>query len=166
MIDDIASVARVEEHRNTLPFSHGNIPYNLSVSCFQPCSLAAANDQWNQRSGLGRFSDVQNVFVTDSTFVSLAVGCINNLVMIIQIDCDTYVVNIHSAEGQTIPVLQPPNPSPFFTGRKDVLDKVGNIFFPRAAGSLIPRRSCLLWGMGGIGKTQICMKFIEEMSDK
>ena len=26
------------------------------------------------------------------------------------------------------------------------------------------RRSCLLWGTGGIGKTQICLKFIEEMS--
>jgi hypothetical protein len=28
------------------------------------------------------------------------------------------------------------------------------------------RRSCLLWGTGGIGKTQICLKFIEEMSDR
>jgi hypothetical protein len=28
------------------------------------------------------------------------------------------------------------------------------------------RRAGLLWGMGGIGKTQICLKFIEDMSDK
>ena len=28
------------------------------------------------------------------------------------------------------------------------------------------RRSCLLWGTGGIGKTQICLKFIEEMSGR
>ena len=28
------------------------------------------------------------------------------------------------------------------------------------------RRSCLLWGTGGIGKTQICLKFTEEMSDR
>ena len=83
-----------------------------------------------------------------------------------QVHCETYVVNIHSAEGQAIPVFRPPNPSPFFTGRKDALDKLGNIFFLRTAGSLMPRRSCLLWGMGGIGKTQICIKFIQEMSDK
>ncbi|KAF8814806.1 hypothetical protein BYT27DRAFT_6960525 [Phlegmacium glaucopus] len=28
----------------------------------------------------------------------------------------------------------------------------------------MPRRSCLLWGLGGIGKTQICLKFTEDMS--
>ena len=28
------------------------------------------------------------------------------------------------------------------------------------------RRSCLLWGTGGIGKTQICLKFIEEISGR
>jgi tetratricopeptide (TPR) repeat protein len=28
------------------------------------------------------------------------------------------------------------------------------------------RHSCLLWGTGGIGKTQICLKFIEEISDR
>ena len=28
------------------------------------------------------------------------------------------------------------------------------------------RCSCLLWGTGGIGKTQICLKFIEEMSGR
>jgi GTPase SAR1 family protein len=28
------------------------------------------------------------------------------------------------------------------------------------------RRSCLLWGMGGIGKTQVSLKFIEKMYQK
>ena len=28
------------------------------------------------------------------------------------------------------------------------------------------RHSCLLWGTGGIGKTQICLKFVEEISDR
>ena len=63
-----------------------------------------------------------------------------------------------------IPVPQKPNPSPLFTGRKDVLDKLGKIFVDRTNNR--PRRSCLLWGMGGIGKTQICLKFTEEMSDR
>ncbi|KAF8797470.1 hypothetical protein BYT27DRAFT_7125620, partial [Phlegmacium glaucopus] len=52
--------------------------------------------------------------------------------------------------------------SPIFTGRKDILDKMGKIFVHNR---LISRCFCLLWGMGGIGKTQICLKFIEEMSD-
>ena len=65
-----------------------------------------------------------------------------------------------------IPVAQKPNSSPFFTGRKDVLDNLGKLFVPRAKGGLMSRRSCLLWGMGGIGKTQICLKFTEQMSDR
>ena len=31
---------------------------------------------------------------------------------------------------------------------------------------LMSRCSCLLWGTGGIGKTQICLKFVEEMSSR
>ena len=71
----------------------------------------------------------------------------------------------NTREGQIrIPVPQKPDSSPIFTGRKDVLEELGKIFVHRAdTGS---RRSCLLWGMGGIGKTQICLKFTEEMSDR
>ena len=65
-----------------------------------------------------------------------------------------------------IPVLQKPNSSPLFVGRKDVLDKLRKIFIHCADSKLISRRSCLLWGTGGIGKTQICLKFIEEMSGR
>ncbi|KAF8805859.1 hypothetical protein BYT27DRAFT_7103550, partial [Phlegmacium glaucopus] len=63
-----------------------------------------------------------------------------------------------------MPVIQQPNSSPIFTGRQDVLDKL-KILFHRPTSRLMSRRSCLLWGLGGIGKTQICFKFIEEMSD-
>jgi len=65
-----------------------------------------------------------------------------------------------------IPVPQKPNSSPIFTGRRDVLDKLGKIFVQCFDSQLMPRRSCLLWGMGGIGKTQICLRFIEEMSER
>ena len=54
----------------------------------------------------------------------------------------------------------------FFTGRKDVLERLGKIFFQSDTSNLMLRRSCLLWGLGGIGKTQICLKFIEKMSDR
>jgi GTPase SAR1 family protein len=64
-----------------------------------------------------------------------------------------------------IPVTQMPNSSPIFTGRQDVLDVLEKIFIHQVS-SRLSRYSCLLWGMGGIGKTQICLKFIEEMSCK
>ena len=65
-----------------------------------------------------------------------------------------------------IPVTQKPNSSPIFTGRRDVLDKLEKIFPHQVTSRLMSRRSCLLWGMGGIGKTQICLKFVEDMSHK
>ena len=63
-------------------------------------------------------------------------------------------------------MLQKPNSSLIFTGRKDILDKLGKIFAPRTDIRQMSRRSCLLWGLGGIGKTQICLKFTEERSDR
>ena len=65
-----------------------------------------------------------------------------------------------------MPVTQMPNSSPIFTGRQDVLDKLEKIFVHKVTSKLMLRQLCLLWGMGGIGKTQICLKFIEEMSHK
>ena len=67
--------------------------------------------------------------------------------------------------GEKISGPQRPNSSPLFTGRRDVLDKL-KVFFHRPTSDMVVRRSCLLWGMGGIGKTQICLKFIEEMFDR
>ena len=65
-----------------------------------------------------------------------------------------------------IPVLQKPNSSSLFVGRKGVLDELWKIFVNCADSKLMSRRSCLLWGTGGIGKTQICLRFIEEMSGR
>ena len=68
-----------------------------------------------------------------------------------------------------IPVTRRPNTSPLFVGRKDALDKLRKIFIHCADSKLTSRpmrHSCLLWGTGGIGKTQICLKFVEEISDR
>ena len=60
-----------------------------------------------------------------------------------------------------------PNTSPLFIGRRDVLDKLGKIFIHGSESkNLTSRHSCLLWGIGGIGKTQICLKFTEEIMDR
>ena len=63
-------------------------------------------------------------------------------------------------------IPQKPNSSPLFVGRNDMLDKLREIFIHCADSKLMLRHSCLLWGTGGVGKTQICLKFIEEMSNR
>ena len=59
-------------------------------------------------------------------------------------------------------VPQRPNSSALFTGREDILQRLKEHFAPRDRG----RKSFLLYGMGGIGKTQICLKFVEEMAGR
>ena len=60
-----------------------------------------------------------------------------------------------------IPLM--PNSSHRFTGRTEVITKL-RTHFSNMNDSAQKRKSFLLHGMGGIGKTQICLKFIEEMS--
>ena len=58
-----------------------------------------------------------------------------------------------------------PTSSIRFTGRTDILTKLKEHFTAESNDQLRPRKFFLLYGMGGIGKTQICMRFIEDMSD-
>ena len=61
-----------------------------------------------------------------------------------------------------IPLM--PNPSNRFTGRTEYVSKLEK-YFCNSDDSTWKRKLFLLYGMGGIGKTQICLKFLEEMSD-
>ena len=74
--------------------------------------------------------------------------------------------NINNANRTTsdgiIPLM--PNPSNRFTGRTEVIAKLEG-HFSNVDDSAQKRKVFLLHGMGGIGKTQICLKFIEGMSD-
>jgi hypothetical protein len=56
--------------------------------------------------------------------------------------------------------MMPPS-SPFFTGRETYLD-ILRLHFSQQLGEIHARRYFLLHGMGGAGKTQICLKFIEQ----
>ena len=56
-----------------------------------------------------------------------------------------------------------PNPSNRFTGRTEVIAKLKSFF--NTHDSAQKRKLFLLYGMGGIGKTQICLKLVEDMSD-
>ena len=59
-----------------------------------------------------------------------------------------------------------PNPSNRFTGRTEVIAKLKSHFFTETNDAIKKRKFFLLYGMGGIGKTQICLKFLEDMSDQ
>ena len=81
---------------------------------------------------------------------------------------DLFQINIHNNYGNrttsdgVIPLV--PNPSNRFTGRIEVIAELKRHFF-NTNDSAQKRKFFLLYGMGGIGKTQICLKFIEEMSN-
>ncbi|PPR01805.1 hypothetical protein CVT26_013164, partial [Gymnopilus dilepis] len=66
------------------------------------------------------------------------------------------------------PIKNTPNPSTLFQGRRSELDELKKYFKFRAAGDplRVARRSLLVYGMGGMGKTQLCRKFAEETSDQ
>jgi hypothetical protein len=129
--------------------------------------LVVANNQQAQQSVSGFFANAQNTLITGGSFTVSP--------------CCSYMSDFSTNSGQNnvnilpantegvrvyIPVTQKPNSSPIFTGRRDVLDKLEEIFSLKDTNRPMSRHSCLLWGMGGIGKTQICLKFIEEMSHK
>lgn len=54
----------------------------------------------------------------------------------------------------------PPRPSPKFTGRKRYLDHLHEFFLAHTS-LQDANRVFVLHGMGGAGKTQICLKFAE-----
>jgi hypothetical protein len=62
-------------------------------------------------------------------------------------------------------VPQRPNPSALFTGHEDVLKRLMDHFVPQDQVDRC-RKLFLLYGMGGIGKTQICLKFVEKMAGR
>ena len=78
-------------------------------------------------------------------------------------------INYYTSAGNrttsdaAIPVK--PNSSIRFTGRSDILAKLKDHFTSESRDKLRRRKFFLLYGMGGIGKTQICLRFIEDMSD-
>ncbi|KIJ93404.1 hypothetical protein K443DRAFT_646099, partial [Laccaria amethystina LaAM-08-1] len=82
-------------------------------------------------------------------------------------------VHEHASRGQDDTLLgaQRPNSSALFTDCEDILERLKDHLAPQDEGDKF-RKSFLLYGMGGtvpfhsiwhIGKTQICLKFVEEM---
>jgi len=53
---------------------------------------------------------------------------------------------------------------PHFTGREGFLRNIAGFLKPRGKDDVPSRREFLLYGIGGAGKTQICLKFAEQYS--
>ncbi|GFF84777.1 hypothetical protein IFM47457_06586 [Aspergillus lentulus] len=62
------------------------------------------------------------------------------------------------------PSKQLKSPSKQFTGREDFIQQL-RLFFSSTAVPRVHRRDFVLYGPGGFGKTQICLKFAEECAD-
>jgi GTPase SAR1 family protein len=58
-----------------------------------------------------------------------------------------------------------PSSSPNFVGCENHLQRLHDYFHVPLADER-RRRAFLLYGIGGVGKTQICLKFLEESSDR
>ena len=70
-----------------------------------------------------------------------------------------------SIQNDILSIPVKPNSSALFTGREDIIEKL-KIHFAHQDQGNTQRKYFLLYGMGGIGKTQICLKFVEEMADR
>ena len=79
-----------------------------------------------------------------------------------------HIHDINNGNRKTFDGVIPltPNPSNRFTGRTEVVAKLKSHFFTNTNDVVKKRKFFLLYGMGGIGKTQICLKFVEDMSDQ
>ncbi|PFH45077.1 hypothetical protein AMATHDRAFT_10063 [Amanita thiersii Skay4041] len=77
------------------------------------------------------------------------------------------ITNIYPAREQqpSSPIdSTPKHLSSLFTGREEYLEKLRSHFNNPSVST--KRRLYLLYGLGGIGKTQICLKFKEELEDE
>ena len=84
---------------------------------------------------------------------------------------DKYAQNYYEAPKTGNRSPSPPlallkHSSTLFTGRDAYLEKLRAHFGSRTQPNDLTRRSLLLYGMGGIGKTQICLKFMEDVEDQ
>ena len=77
----------------------------------------------------------------------------------------TTINNFHLVPAEaTLPPLAPlKHSSTFFTGRDKYLQQLKDHF--SSIDKEGQRKSFLLHGLGGIGKSQICLKFIEQNPD-
>ena len=70
-----------------------------------------------------------------------------------------------SVQDDAPSIPQEPNSSALFTGCEHIIEGLKNHFAPQDQKDK-QRKSFLLYGMGGVGKIQICLKFVEVMGNR
>lgn len=60
----------------------------------------------------------------------------------------------------------PRHPSPLFTGRKEIREELQNKCLPPSPDPQTRQKRYVIYGLGGSGKTQICLKFAEDHREK
>ena len=70
-----------------------------------------------------------------------------------------FLPEINSEGRESVVYSRRPISSRRFTGRREYLQRLKDYFNPRDEQDV---KIFLLYGMGGIGKTQICLRFAEE----
>ena len=71
------------------------------------------------------------------------------------------------ARGKQLLLINPPLPTEIFCGREGDLKKMQECFeFPKTSIELKKQCKFVLYGVGGVGKTQLALKFIEQNEDR
>ena len=69
--------------------------------------------------------------------------------------------------GNQLLLINPPLPTEIFSGREKDLKQMKESFnFPYTSTELRKQRRFVLYGIGGIGKTQLALRFIDQNEDK
>jgi hypothetical protein len=84
--------------------------------------------------------------------------------------CNSKELTASVDQPKALPLLKPvhkwmPSSSPNFVGCEDHLQKLHDYFQVQPANDT-RRRTFVLFGVGGVGKTQICLKFAEQSSER
>ena len=71
------------------------------------------------------------------------------------------------ASGGQLLLITPPLPTEIFSGRENDLKHMESCFeFPSTSIELKRQRKFVLYGVGGIGKTQLALKFIAQNKER
>jgi len=161
-------------HHRKLPSAELGVSYRPAVaSFFRPMSFTSSENTLSpsNMSGINVLSGARNVVVSGAVNVAETVCEVlfSSMPRTLMDVCLTQInYNLHLGHrmtpGASIPLM--PNSSARFTGRTEILAKLRDHFTKGPDNQRRTRKYFLLYGMGGIGKTQICLRFIEDMSDK
>ena len=95
----------------------------------------------------------------------------SNETTVSRMEADLKTLKITMAEKhstvQGLKIVMLPLPTDHFTGRDEYLRTIEASFdFPKTSAKLRRQRRFVLYGTGGMGKTQLALKFLDKHSDK